>query len=103
MIFVALLLVGIIMFSSGLRLHILLKIKLKHLRFRTSLMYGILAKYYGLVTPWALGSQPILIGIMYQRKVPIGFTRSSYLCLDWVFLHVHHSRDFSNCFPPHLA
>ena len=79
MIFVALLLVGIIMFSSGLRLHILLKIKLKHLRFRTSLMYGILAKYYGLVTPWALGSQPILIGIMYQRKVPIGLATSAVM------------------------
>jgi uncharacterized protein (TIRG00374 family) len=79
MIIVALLLLGIIILTSGLRFHVLLKIKLKHLRFRTSLMYGILARYYVLVTPWALGSQPILIGIMYQRKIPIGLATSAVM------------------------
>jgi glycosyltransferase involved in cell wall biosynthesis/uncharacterized membrane protein YbhN (UPF0104 family) len=79
MILVSLLLLGIIIITSGLRFHVLLTIKLKHLRFRTSLMYGILARYYVLVTPWALGSQPILIGIMYQRKVPIGLATSAVM------------------------
>jgi 1,2-diacylglycerol 3-alpha-glucosyltransferase len=79
MILVALLLLGIIIITSGLRFHVLLKIKLKNLRFRTSLMYGILARYYVLITPWALGSQPILIGIMYQRKVPIGLATSAVM------------------------
>jgi uncharacterized membrane protein YbhN (UPF0104 family) len=79
MILVSLLLLGIIIITSGLRFHVLLSIKLKHLRFRTSLMYGILARYYVLVTPWALGSQPILIGIMYQRKVPIGLATSAVM------------------------
>jgi uncharacterized membrane protein YbhN (UPF0104 family) len=79
MIFMALLLLGVIIFSSGLRFHVLLKIKVKNLRFRTSLMYGILARYYVLITPWALGSQPILIGIMYQRKVPIGLATSAVM------------------------
>ena len=79
MMIVALLLLGIIILTSGLRFHVLLKNKIKHLRFRTSLMYGILARYYVLVTPWALGSQPILIGIMYQRKVPIGLATSAVM------------------------
>jgi glycosyltransferase 2 family protein len=79
MILVSLLLLGIIIITSGSRFHVLLKIKLKHIRFRTSLMYGILARYYVLVTPWALGSQPILIGIMYQRKVPIGLATSAVM------------------------
>lgn len=79
MILVSLLLLGIIIITSGLRFHVLLKIKLKNLRFRTSLMYGILARYYVLITPWALGSQPILIGIMYQRKVPIGLATSAVM------------------------
>ena len=79
MILVSLLLLGIIIITSGLRFHVFLTIKLKHLRFRTSLMYGILARYYVLVTPWALGSQPILIGIMYQRKVPIGLATSAVM------------------------
>jgi hypothetical protein len=79
MMLVSLMLLSIIMVSSGLRLHVLLKINLKKLRFRTSLMYGILAKYYVLVTPWALGSQPILIGIMYQRKIPIHLATSAVL------------------------
>lgn len=79
MILVSLLLLGIIIITSGLRFHVLLKIKIKNLRFRTSLMYGILARYYVLVTPWALGSQPILIGIMYQRKVPIGLATSAVM------------------------
>jgi 1,2-diacylglycerol 3-alpha-glucosyltransferase len=79
MIIVALILLGIIILTSGLRFHVLLKIKVKNLRFRTSLMYGILARYYVLVTPWALGSQPILIGIMYQRKVPIGLATSAVM------------------------
>jgi 1,2-diacylglycerol 3-alpha-glucosyltransferase len=72
----ALLLLVIIIFSSGLRFHVLLKVKLKHFRFKASLMYGILARYYVLITPWALGSQPILIGIMRQRKIPIGLATS---------------------------
>jgi glycosyltransferase involved in cell wall biosynthesis/uncharacterized membrane protein YbhN (UPF0104 family) len=42
-------------------------------------MYGILARYYVLITPWALGSQPILIGIMYQRKIPIGLATSAVM------------------------
>jgi glycosyltransferase involved in cell wall biosynthesis/uncharacterized membrane protein YbhN (UPF0104 family) len=79
MMIVALLLLGIIILTSGLRFHVLLKNKIKHLRFRTSLMYGILARYYVLVTPWALGSQPILIGIMYQRKIPIGLATSAVM------------------------
>jgi uncharacterized protein (TIRG00374 family) len=79
MIFMAILLLGVIIFSSGLRFHVLLKIKVKNLRFRTSLMYGILARYYVLITPWALGSQPILIGIMYQRKIPIGLATSAVM------------------------
>jgi uncharacterized membrane protein YbhN (UPF0104 family) len=76
MILVAIFLLGIIFFTSGLRFHLLLKTNIKHLRWKTSLMYGILARYYGLITPWALGSQPIMIGIMYQRKVPIGLATS---------------------------
>ena len=79
MFLLALFLLGIIIFSSGFRFHVLLKIKLKTLRFRTSLMYGILARYYVLITPWALGSQPILIAIMHQRNVPIGLATNAVM------------------------
>ena len=87
MIFAAIFLLGIIIFTSGLRFHLLLKIKIKHLRWKTSLMYGILARYYGLITPWALGSQPIMIGIMYQRKVPIGLA-TSVVMMDLLFMRL---------------
>ena len=50
-------------------------------------MYGILARYYVLITPWALGSQPILIGIMYQRKVPIGLA-TSVVMMDLLFMRL---------------
>ena len=87
MFFLALLSLAIIILSSGFRYHVLLKIKLKYLRFRTSLMYGILARYYVLITPWALGSQPILIGIMHQQKIPIGLA-TSVVMMDLLFMRL---------------
>jgi uncharacterized membrane protein YbhN (UPF0104 family) len=87
MFLLAFLSLGIIIFSSGFRYHILLKIKLKHIRFRTSLIYGILARYYVLITPWALGSQPILIALMHQRKIPIGLA-TSVVMLDLLFMRL---------------
>lgn len=83
----ALFLLGIIFISSGLRFHLMLRTKIKHLRWSTSLMYGILARYYGLITPWALGSQPIMIGIMYQRKVPLGLA-TSVVMMDLLFMRL---------------
>jgi uncharacterized membrane protein YbhN (UPF0104 family) len=87
MFILALLSLSIIIFSSGFRYHVLLKIKYKNFRFRTSLMYGILARYYVLITPWALGSQPILIGMMHQRKIPIGLA-TSVVMLDLLFMRL---------------
>ena len=87
MILAAMLLLAIITVTSGLRFHVLLKIKVKNIRFRTSLMYGILARYYVLVTPWALGSQPILIGIMYQRKIPISLA-TSVVMMDLLWMRL---------------
>lgn len=87
MFLLALLSLAIIIFSSGFRYHVLLKIKLKNFRFRTSLMYGILARYYVLITPWALGSQPILIGMMHQRKIPIGLA-TSVVMMDLLFMRL---------------
>jgi uncharacterized protein (TIRG00374 family) len=67
----------LVILTSGLRLHLLLKNKVKKIRFLDSLYYGILARYYVLITPWGLGGQPILMGVMHQKKVPVGLATSA--------------------------
>ncbi len=72
MMVVAIMMLVTIMVTSGIRYQLLLRKAKSEVRFRESLMFGILARYYVLITPWALGSQPILIGLLYQRKYSIG-------------------------------
>jgi 1,2-diacylglycerol 3-alpha-glucosyltransferase len=74
---IALVLLMTVILTSGLRLHVILKIKHKHQRFQDSLMYGILARYYVLITPWGLGGQPIVMGIMHKKNVPLGLATSA--------------------------
>jgi 1,2-diacylglycerol 3-alpha-glucosyltransferase len=69
---IAFILMVVMAITSGLRMHVLLKVKRKRTRFFDSLYYGLIAKYYVLITPWALGGQPITMGIMYKRNIPIG-------------------------------
>ncbi|MFZ9782068.1 MAG: lysylphosphatidylglycerol synthase domain-containing protein, partial [Bacilli bacterium] len=73
----AIFLLLLVILTSGLRLHLLLKNKVKKIRFLDSLYYGILARYYVLITPWGLGGQPILMGVMHQKKVPVGLATSA--------------------------
>lgn len=68
----ALFLVLIIAFTAGLRIHVLMKVKRKRTRFIDSLVYGILARYYVLITPWGLGGQPITIAMMLKKNIPFG-------------------------------
>lgn len=65
-------LVLIVGFTAGLRIHILMKVKRKRTRFIDSLLYGILARYYVLITPWGLGGQPITIAMMLKKNIPFG-------------------------------
>ncbi len=69
---IAFFLMVVIAITSGFRFHLLLRVKRRRVRFFDSFYYGIIAKYYVLITPWALGGQPITMGIMYKRNVPIG-------------------------------
>jgi glycosyltransferase involved in cell wall biosynthesis/uncharacterized membrane protein YbhN (UPF0104 family) len=69
----------IIVMSSGIRFHILLKDQDNKISFWQSLRFGILARYYVLITPWGLGSQPILIGLMYQKGITIGKATSTVM------------------------
>lgn len=69
----------VIIFTSGLRFQNLFVLQKKLSRFKDNLVYGILARYYVLITPWALGSQPILIGMMYKRNIPIGVATSAVM------------------------
>ena len=69
----------IIVMSSGIRFHILLKDQDNKISFWQSLRFGILARYYVLITPWGLGSQPILIGLMYQKGIKIGKATSTVM------------------------
>ncbi len=86
------LLAGIFMFvliiiSSGFRYWILLKDKTYSLGFWQSLRFGILARYYVLITPWGLGSQPILIGLIYQKGVGFG-KATSVVMLDLLLMRL---------------
>lgn len=79
MLMLSILMFMVIILSSGLRFHILLQEKQTPIRFWQSLKFGILARYYVLITPWGLGSQPILIGLMYQKGVSIGKATSTVM------------------------
>lgn len=70
--FFAFFLVLIVGFTAGLRIHVLMKVKRKRTRFIDSLVYGILARYYVLITPWGLGGQPITIAMMLKKNIPFG-------------------------------
>ena len=72
MMVLAILMLLVIIFTSGIRYHLLLSKVNSKKSFRDSLRFGILARYYVLITPWGLGSQPILIGLLYQKKHTIG-------------------------------
>jgi uncharacterized protein (TIRG00374 family) len=87
MIAMAIILLMVVIFTSGIRLHILLKDKVNKIRFLDSLNFGILARYYVLITPWSLGGQPILMGIMYQKKVPVGLATSAPM-LDLLMMRI---------------
>jgi glycosyltransferase 2 family protein len=65
-------LVLIMILTSGLRIHLLLAVKRHRTRFLDSLIYGVLARYYVLITPWGLGGQPITMGLMYKKNIPFG-------------------------------
>jgi len=77
MMVIAFTLLIMVILTSGLRLHLLIKIKQPRQRFIDSLIYGILARYYVLITPWGLGGQPIVMGIMYKKNLPLGIATSA--------------------------
>ena len=77
MMVIAFTLLTLVILTSGLRLHLLIKIKQPRQRFIDSLIYGILARYYVLITPWGLGGQPIVMGIMYKKNLPLGIATSA--------------------------
>ena len=56
--------------TSALRLWMLLHSSGHPIPFLTALRYGILSRYYVLITPWGLGGQPIMMGIMHKEGVP---------------------------------
>ncbi|MEY3431793.1 MAG: hypothetical protein RIS53_691, partial [Bacillota bacterium] len=87
MLLLALAMFFIIIISSGFRYWMLLKEKSFKLGFWRSLLFGILARYYVLITPWGLGSQPILIGLIYQRGVGIG-KATSVVMLDLLLMRI---------------
>lgn len=69
---VAFLMILIVFLTSGIRIHLLMRVKRKRTRFLDSLIYGILARYYVLITPWGLGGQPITIALMLKKNIPFG-------------------------------
>ena len=80
-------LVLIIVFTAGLRIHILMKVKRRRTRFIDSLVYGILARYYVLITPWGLGGQPITIAMMLKKNIPFGLAVATPM-IDLLFMRV---------------
>jgi len=85
MFIVSVLMFLLIMISSGYRYWILLKDKNIMISFWQSLRFGILARYYVLITPWGLGSQPIMIGLNYQKGLSIG-KATSVVMLDLLLM-----------------
>jgi 1,2-diacylglycerol 3-alpha-glucosyltransferase len=77
MMLIAFTLLLVVILTSGLRLHLLISTKLKRHRFLDSLMFGILARYYVLITPWGLGGQPIVMAMMYKKNIPLGLATSA--------------------------
>ncbi len=87
MLILAILMFLIILISSGFRFHILTQDAEKSISFWQSLRFGILARYYVLITPWGLGSQPILIGLMLQKGISIGKSTSTVM-LDLLLMRL---------------
>ena len=83
----AILMFLIILMSSGIRFHILTQDPEKSISFWQNLRFGILARYYVLITPWGLGSQPILIGLMLQKGISIGKSTSTVM-LDLLLMRL---------------
>lgn len=56
---------------GGLRYYLLFKVRKQKITFIDSLIFGILSKYYVLITPFGLGGQPIVIGLATKKNVPL--------------------------------
>lgn len=77
----------VIILSSGFRYWILLNDKKFKIGFIQSLRFGILARYYVLITPWGLGSQPVLIGLIFQKGASVGRATASVM-LDLLLMRL---------------
>ena len=71
--------------TSGIRIYGLLMATGHPIRFMTALRYGVLSRYYVLITPWGLGGQPIMMGIMVKDGIPFGIATSVPM-LDLFFM-----------------
>ena len=71
--------------TSGIRIYGLLMAAGHPIRFMTALRYGVLSRYYVLITPWGLGGQPIMMGIMVKDGIPFGIATSVPM-LDLFFM-----------------
>lgn len=75
----------IMILTSGIRISFLLKAAGYPITFCKALRYGILSRYYVLITPWGLGGQPIMMGIMVKDGIPFGLATSVPM-LDLFFM-----------------
>ncbi len=80
-----LLAVAVMIFTAAIRLWILLMRSGHRITFLSAIKYGILSRYYVLITPWGLGGQPIMMGILHKEGVPFGLATSIPM-LDLFFM-----------------
>lgn len=81
----SLLAVLMMMLTSALRIWTLLHASGHTIPFLTALRYGILSRYYVLITPWGLGGQPIMMGILHKEGIPFA-QATSIPMLDLFFM-----------------
>lgn len=75
----------IMVLTAAIRLWVLLKGSGSPISFFTALRYGLLSRYYVLITPWGLGGQPIMMGILHKEGIPFGQATSTPM-MDLFFM-----------------
>jgi 1,2-diacylglycerol 3-alpha-glucosyltransferase len=62
----------VVLLTSAGRIYVLLKAKRQRVSFLDCHYYGLLSKYYVLITPLGMGGQPAAMVLMHKKNIPLG-------------------------------
>ncbi len=69
--------------TDGLLLHDITSYMYKREKLSSSIKIGIIGLYYGALTPFATGGQPMQVVYMHRNKIPVG-TSTCIVCIKFV-------------------